>query len=63
MDFNLSPEEEAFRAEVRAFLDETRSGLTNELYGSFCERGRLAALRECEFVADVAHHDAYVVGL
>ena len=49
--------------QVSTLFNETRSGVTNKLCGCFCECGRLAALCECEFVADVAHHDAYVVAL
>ena len=49
--------------QVSALFNQMRSGVTNELCRCFCECGRLAALRECEFVADVAYHDAYVVAL
>ena len=49
--------------QVSTFFHQTRSGLANEFCRGLSERGRLAAFGECEFVADVAHHDAYLVRL
>ena len=47
--------------QVSTFFHQTRSGLANEFCRGLSERGRLAAFGECEFVADVAYDDAYIV--
>src|SRR6476660_4435875 len=47
--------------EVSTLFHQTRSGLADKFPRGLCERGRLAAFREREFVADVAYHDAHIV--
>ena len=47
--------------QVSTSFHQTRSGLANEFCRGFSERGRLTAFGECEFVSDVAYHDAHVV--
>ena len=49
------------RLQVSPFFHQARSGLANEFSGGLSERGRLPAFGECEFVADVANDDAYIV--